>query len=64
MKDVSPFSQNAVTGYLEQMPVYEEKMTVRQVCEQAFCELVMLQEQMLALEERWRMPAGSGAKRY
>ena len=25
--------KNAVTGYLEQMPVYEEKMTVRQVCE-------------------------------
>ena len=29
--------KNAVTGYLEQMPVYEEKMTVRQVCEQEMC---------------------------
>lgn len=54
--------KNAVTGYLEQMPVYEEKMTVRQVCEQAFCELVMLQEQMQALERALENAAGSGGE--
>ena len=42
--------KNAVTGYLEQMPVYGDDMTVRQVCEQAFRDLVMLQEQMRSLE--------------
>ena len=54
--------KNAVTGYLEQMPVYEEEMTVRQVCEQAFRELVMLQEQMRALERALENAAGSGGE--
>lgn len=54
--------KNAVTGYLEQMPVYEEEMTVRQVCEQAFRESVMLQEQMRALERALENAAGSGGE--
>lgn len=37
-------------------------MTVRQVCEQAFCELVMLQEQMQALERALENAAGSGGE--
>lgn len=51
--------KNAVIGYLEQIPDYQDVMTVRQVCIQAFSELLKLQEQMQALEKQMEQAASS-----
>ncbi len=52
--------KNAVVGYLEQMPQYEESMTVRQVCARAFSGILKLQEEMRSMEKE--MEAESGSK--
>lgn len=44
--------KNTVTGYLEQIPEYEEGMTVSQVCRLAFEKLDGIREEMTVLEKR------------